>query len=214
MPWIKKLFLLLEGATEIPSPKVESIMKVFLIAVMLLAPHPQVEDVGVSVQSLKKSTIPDGFPFQVLDQGFAIFEITIENHSTEPWILQADQVTARDPKGKVLERATVSEITPKVLKLYRGNLRGIYGEGYSGGRPTTRQWEEVPTVSPSAGPGVISFGRAQQLRALLEHYEIQEVEVAPDSIYHGFLYLKSKNTGRKLSGSVVKLGDGMSVEVP
>ena len=189
-------------------------MKVFLLAALLLSPSPQGEDVSVSAQSLKKSDIPDGFPFQVLDQGFAILEITIENRSVEPWILHGDQVTATDPKGKVLERATVSEITPKVLKLYRGNSRGIYGEGYSGGRPTTRQWEDVPTVAPNAGPGQISFGRAQQLRDLLAHYEIQEVEVAPATIYRGFLYLKSKNTGRKLSGSVVQLGEKMSVEVP
>lgn len=189
-------------------------MKFFLLTVLLLSPPPQVENVTASAHSLKESDIPDGFPFQVLDQGFAIIEIIIENHSTESWTLQADQVTAADPQGKVLERATISEITPKVLKLYRGNRRGIYGEGYSGGRPTTRQWEDVPTVSPNAGPGQVSFGRAQQLRDLLEHYEIQEVEVAPDTTYRGLLYLKSKNTGRKLSGSVVELGERMSVDVP
>ena len=189
-------------------------MKVFLLAASLLFQPLQVKDVTASIQSLKKGDTPDGFPFQVLDQGFAIFEITIENHTTDTWIFQADQVTAADPKGKVLERATVSEITPKVLKLYRGNMRGIYGEGYSGGRPTTQQWEDVPTVTPTAGPGQISVGRAQQFRELLEHYAIHEVEIAPDTIYHGFLYLKSKNTGRRLSGSVVKLGDNFSVEVP
>ncbi len=188
--------------------------KILILAALLLISPLQGEDVTASVQSLKKSEIPDGFPFQVLDQGFAIFKITIENHSSEYWTLPADQITAVDPKGKQLKRATVSEITPKVLKLYRGNTRGIYGEGYSGGRPTTRQWEQVPTVSPNAGPGQISVGRAQQLRSLLEYYEIQQVEVAPDEVYRGFLYLKSKKTGGKLSGSVVKLGDEISVVVP
>ena len=189
-------------------------MKVFVLAALLLSAPLQAQDVTATVQSLKKSDIPDGFPFQVLDQGFAIFEIKIENHSSEIWTLQSDQVTAIDPKGKTLKRATVSEITPKVLKLYRGNMRGIYGEGYSGGRLTTQQWEDVPTVSPTAGPGQISVGRAQELRALLEHYEIHTAEVDPGTLYRGFLYLKSKDTGRRLSGSTVKLGDEMSVEVP
>ena len=129
-------------------------MKVLVLAALLFPVFPlQPEEVRISVQSLKKSEVPDGFPFQVLDQGFAIFRITIDNRSPEPWTLPADQVTAVSPKGKDLERAAATEITPKVVKLYRGNTRGIYGEGYSGGRPTTRQWEEVPTVSPGAGPG-------------------------------------------------------------
>jgi hypothetical protein len=194
--------------------KSESMVKVFVLAALLLSAPLQAEDLTARVQSLKKSELPDDFPFQILDQGFAIFEITIENRSSEIWTLPSDQITAVDPKGKTLDRATMSEITPKVLKLYRGNTRGIYGEGYSGGRLTTQQWEEVPTVSPNAGPGLVSFGRAQQLSALLEHYEIYEVEVAPYTTYRGFLYLKSKNTGRKLSGSVVELGDKMSVKVP
>ena len=189
-------------------------MKLLLLAALLLFPPPQGEDVEATVQSLKKSEIPDGFPFQALDQGFAIFEITIENHSSQPWTLPADQVTAVDPKGKALERATIFEITPKVIKLYRGKTRGIYGEGYSGGRPTTRQWEQVPTVSPGAGPGVISVGRAEQLHDLLDRYEIHPVEVAPGSTYRGLLYLKSKNTGRRLSGSTVRLNDRISVNVP
>ncbi len=189
-------------------------MKILLLAALLLFPPPQGDEVEISVQSLKKSEVPDDFPFQVLDQGFAIFEITIENHSAQHWTLPADQVTAVDPKGKALERATVFEITPKVIKLYRGKTRGIFGEGYSGGRPTTRQWEQVPTVSPGAGPGIISVGRAEQLRALLEHFKIHPVEVAPGTTYQGFLYLKSKHTGRKLSGSIVKLDDRISVKVP
>ena len=189
-------------------------MRVFVLAAMLLSTPLQLEEVSIGVQSLKKSEVPDGFPFQVLDQGFAIFQITIENHSSQIWTLQADQVTAVDPKGKDLKRAAATEITPKIVKLYRGNIRGIYAEGYSGGRPTTRQWEQVPTVSPNAGPGQVSVGRAQQLRALLEHYEIHPVEVAPGTTYEGFLYLKSKDTGRKLSGSVVSLGDQLSVRVP
>ncbi len=189
-------------------------MKVFVLTVMLFSVPLQLEEVRIGVQSLKKNEVPDNFPFQVLDQGFAIFQITIENHSSEIWTLRADQITAVNPKGENLERAVATEITPKIVKLHRGNIRGIYAEGYSGGRPTTRQWEEVPTVSPGAGPGQISVGRAQQLRALLEHYEIHQVDVAPESTYQGFLYLKSKDTGRKLSGSVVSLGDGVSVSVP
>ena len=61
---------------------------------------------------------------------------------------------------------------------------------------------------------MISVGRAEQLRDLLDRYEIHPVEVAPGSTYRGLLYLKSKNTGRRLSGSTVKLNDRISVNVP
>ncbi|MDA2934191.1 hypothetical protein MYX82_07590 [Acidobacteria bacterium AH-259-D05] len=189
-------------------------IETLLLGILLLSPPPQTEEITFSVQSLKKSELPDDFPFQVLDQGFAIFKITIENRSPQTWTFQPDQVETVNNKGKALERATVSEITPKVLKLYRGNLRGIYGEGYSGGRPTIRQWDQVPTVSPTASAGTISASRAPQLRALLEHYEIKKVDLDPGASYEGFLYLKSKKTGRKLSGSVLRLGDQVSVKVP
>ena len=189
-------------------------MNALLLAILLLPFTPQIEDVTFSVQSLKKSDLPDDFPFQVLDQGFAIFKISIKNHSPEIWTFQPDQLEVLDSRRKALERAAPEDITPKVIKLYRGNRRGIYGEGYSGGRPTAAQWERVPTISPTASSGKISANRAQQLRALLAHYEIQQINVAPGATYEGFLYLKSKKTGRELSGSVLRLGDEISVKVP
>jgi hypothetical protein len=100
------------------------------------------------------------------------------------------------------------------MKYYRGSQRGIYGEGYSGGRPTTQEWEQVPTVEPGRSSGTVSVGVGTSLRAVLEHYQVQEVNLAPGETAEGFFYLKSKKSGGKLSGSSLRLQNQVSIEIP
>ena len=189
-------------------------MNVLLMSLVLLSATPQVEEITFTVSSVKRSDLPDDFPFQVLDVGFAVLQLKMENRSSETWTFRPEEVEVFERKGKKLDRAIPTDIAPKLMKFYRGGQRGIYGEGYSGGRPTHEQWEQVPTVEPGRSPGTVSAGVGGSLRAVLEHYQVQEVNLAPGETAEGFLYLKSKKSGGKLSGSSLRFQNQVSIEIP
>ncbi len=189
-------------------------MKTLLMSLVLLSATPQVEEITFTVSSVKRSDLPNDFPFQTLDVGFAVLKLKMENLSSEAWTFRPEEVEFFEGKGKKLDRALPTDIAPKLMKFYRGGQRGIYGEGYSGGRPTYRQWEQVPTVEPGRSPGTVSAGVGGSLRAVLEHYQVQEVELAPGETAEGFLYLKSNKSGGKLSGSSLRFENQVSIEVP
>jgi hypothetical protein len=169
-------------------------MKALLISLLLLSATPQVEEIGFEVSSLKRSELPDDFPFQVLNEGFAVLKLKVENRSSEAWTFLPEEVEVFEGKGKKLDRALPTDIAPKLMKYYRGSQRGIYGEGYSGGRPTAQEWEQVPTVEPGKSPGTVSAGVGGSLRALLEHFQVQEITLAPGDTAEGFFYLKHLGT--------------------
>ncbi len=188
-------------------------MKVVLMSLLLLSATPQVEEIGFTVSSVKRSELPEEFPFQVLNEGFAILQLKMENRSSEAWTFRPEEVEVFEGKGKKLDRALPTDIAPKLMKYYRGSQRGIYGEGYAGGRPTTQEWGQAPTVEPGKIPGTVSAGVGGSLRAVLEHYQVQEVNLAPGESAEGFLYLKSKKSGGKLSG-VLRFQNQVSIEIP
>ena len=149
-------------------------MKALLISLLLLSAPPQIEESAFAVSSVKRSDLPDDFPFQVLYEGFAILNLKMENRSSEAWTFRPEEVEVFEGGGKTLDRAVPTDMAPKLMKYYRGNQRGIYGEGYSGGRPTPQEWEQVPTVEPGKSSGTVSVGVGASLRAVLEHYQVQE----------------------------------------
>lgn len=189
-------------------------MNALLISVLLLPAPPQIGEIAFTVSSVKRSELPDEFPFQVLYEGFAILNLKMENRSSEAWTFRPEEVEVFEGGGKTLDRAVPTDMAPKLMKYYRGNQRGIYGEGYSGGRPTTQEWEQVPTVEPGKSSGTISVGVGSSLRAVLEHYQVQEVNLAPGETAEGFFYLKSKKSGGKLSGSSLRFQNQVSIEIP
>ncbi len=189
-------------------------MNVILMSLFLLSPAPQVEEITFTVSSVKRSDLPDDFPFQVLNEGFAILKLKMENRSSEAWTFRPEEVEIFEGKGKKLDRAVPTEIAPKLMKYYRGSQRGIYGEGYAGGRPTTQEWEQTPTVEPGRSSGTVSADVGGSLRAVLEHYQVQRVNLAPGETAEGFLYLKSKTSGGKLSGSSLRFQNQVSIEIP
>jgi len=189
-------------------------MKALLISVLLLSAPPQIEEIGFTVSSVRRSELPDDFPFQVLNEGFAILKLKIENGSSKAWTFRPEEVEVFEGKGKELDRAIPTDIAPKLMKYYRGSQRGIYGEGYSGGRPTAQEWEQVPTVEPGRSSGTVSVGVGSSLRAVLEHYQVQEVNLAPGETAEGFFYLKSKKSGGKLSGGSLRFQYQVSIEIP
>ncbi|MCZ6769361.1 MAG: hypothetical protein O7D93_08965 [Acidobacteria bacterium] len=189
-------------------------MKVLVISFLLLASTPQIEEITFEVSSLKQSELPDDFPWQILNEGFAVLKLRIRNGSSGIWTFDPGEVEVFESGGKTINRAAPTEITPQLMKFYRGGQLGIYGEAYSGGRPTREEWERVPTVEPGARAGTVSVNVAQRLRAILEHYQLKQVEVAPGETLEGFLYLKSKKTGSKLSGSFLRFENQVSIEIP
>jgi len=182
-------------------------MKVVLMSLLLLSATPQVEEIGFTVSSVKRSELPEEFPFQVLNEGFAILQLKMENRSSEAWTFRPEEVEVFEGKGKKLDRALPTDIAPNLMKYYRGSQRGIYGEGYAGGRPTTQEWEQAPTVEPGKSPGTVSAGVG-------EHFQVQEVDLEPGETAEGFFYLKSKKSGGKLSGGSLRFQDQASIEIP
>ncbi len=189
-------------------------MKALLISLVLLSAPPQIEEIAFTVSSVKRSDLPDDFPYPTLDLGFAVLKLQMENRSSEAWTFRPEEVEVFEGGGKKLDRAVPTDIAPKLMKFYRGSQRGIYGEGYSGGRPTTQEWEQVPTVEPGRRSGTVSAGVGGRLRAALEHYQVQKVELSPGETAEGFFYLKSKKTGGKLSGSSLRFQNQVSIEIP
>ena len=189
-------------------------MIALLMSLVFLSATPQVEEITFTVSSVKRSDLPDDFPFQVLDVGFAVLKLKMENLSSEAWTFRPEEVEVFEGGGKKLDRAVPTDIAPKLMKFYRGSQRGIYGEGYSGGRPTTQEWEQVPTVEPGRRSGTVSAGVGGRFRAALEHHQVQEVELSPGETAEGFFYLKSKKTGGKLSGSSLRFQNQVSIEIP
>ena len=166
------------------------------------------------VYSLIRKDLPDGFPFQALFDGFAILKVEIQNDSGENRQLDLEGLRILDPKGRELERASPFDVTPKIVKYYRGNQRGIFGEGYAGGQPTPQEWERVPTVSPRSSGTTYSIETPKRIRATLEHYELKPGEIPAGDTFQGLLYVKSSEVGNKLSGSIVIFGALGSATVP
>lgn len=185
-----------------------------LISVLLLASTPQVQEITFDVFSLKRSDLPDDFPLQVLDVGFAVLKLKVRNGSAGTWTFHPAALQVFERGGKKLDRAIPTEITPKLMKFYRGGQLDISGEGYYGRRPTPQEQQRVPTVEPGARTGTVSATLGSRLRAILEHYEVKPVDVAPGQTWEGFLYLKSKKTGSRLSGSSLRFENQVSIEIP
>ena len=185
-----------------------------LISLLLLSATPQVEEIAFTVSSVKRSDLPDDFPFQVLNEGFAVLQLKMENLSSESWTFRPEEVEVFEGGGKKLDRAVPTDIAPKLMKYYRGTQRGIYGEGYAGGRPTRQQLEQAPTVEPGGSSRTVSAGVGGSLRAVLEDFQVQEVNLAPGETAEGFFYLKSKKSGGKLAGSSLRFQGQVSIEIP
>ena len=188
--------------------------------------------VFVEVKSLLKKDLPRGFPFQVFQEGFAILGVVVRNDSSASFRIDPAVMEARNHKKKRIKRARSTDITPKIVKYYRagqmGTHRRIYSEGQDPryGRQDPRYGRQTPSyggdprrtgrvvdVGGGSQPGVVNAGAAQQVRALLEEYEIQPRTIAAGESVEGFFYLKSKKSGRKLTGQLL-LSDENGASAP
>ncbi len=193
--------------------------------------------VFIEVKSLRKKDLPRGFPFQVFNEGFAILGVVVRNNSSANFDIDPEVMEARNHKKKRIKRARSSDITPKIIKYGRAGQMGTNGRIYSEGRATPgqdpryggpdpryggqtpryggdpRRTGRVVDVGGGSQPGVVVVGEAQKLTALLEGYEIQPGTLPAGESVEGFFYLKSKKSGRKLSGQLL-LSDKDGASVP
>lgn len=156
--------------------------------------------------------LPNDFPFQVFDVGFAVLRIRVKNVSDQQAAVDPATFEAKDPKGKRLKRVEPAEITPKLMKFYRsGGPPSIHGEvgygypSYPGAYPPHR--DRRPTVGVGVPAGKVDVSTGGVLRELLEHYQFSSVVLEPGQEVQGFIYLESKKSGRALSGGRVTLAD-------
>ncbi len=181
------------------------------------------EGVFVEVTSLRKKDLPRDFPFQVFQEGFAILGVVVRNDSSADFHLDPEKMEARNHKKKPIERARSTDITPKILKYHRVGKMGTQGGIHTrstypgqdpryggqdpryGRRGNRTRGRTIDVGGGGSGPGVVSAGAAQEVRALLEEYEIQPRNIPAGETVEGFFYLKSKKSGRKLSGQLLLL---------
>jgi hypothetical protein len=190
-----------------------SMKTAFLILTGLLFVQPLGSPVDLRTASFSRADLPDDFPFQALYENFAVIQVTISNNSKETWSFEPDDLQVFAPGGKKLKRALPTQITPKLIKYYKGNQAGIHGEIYAGGRPPYNQRQQTPTIEPSSRPRSYSISIPERIREILEYYELKPAEIEPGQRVEGFLYLKSKKHGTKLSGGKAALG-GVSAVIP
>jgi len=67
-------------------------MNILLISLVLLSAPPQVEEITFTVSSVKRSDLPDDFPYQTLDVGFAVLKLKMENLSSQAWTFRPKDV--------------------------------------------------------------------------------------------------------------------------
>lgn len=183
-----------------------------LAMILVLSFSPVVPpDFLVNVVALQKKDLPDGFPARVLEEDFAILQITIQNRMPESEVVNIEDLEVFDQKKKRIERALPTDIAPKLVKFYQGNPARLHGEASIGGG---RQWGPIgahrgpnPYRLPESGSRQIPATLGQDLRELLEKYELKPSLIGSGETVEGFYYLKSKKQGQELNGSTLQCGD-------
>ncbi len=182
-----------------------------LVWLTLLLGSAAGDGLTVEAKPLKRNELPDRFPWRVQDVGFAVVQVRLHNPTTHAWTFNPQTVQVLSSKKKKLKLASPEEMTPKLMKIYSSTRQGVHGAAHVGRQPTPSEWERVPTVDPNRSPGTVSVDQGQRLRSLLEEFEIGEVTLQPGESKQGLLYVKSKKTGARLYGGILRLENGTTV---
>lgn len=170
--------------------------------------------VKVETKSLRRPDLPEPFPYQLFNEGFAILEVRIENHSASEWIPDIAAIEVCNQKNKRIKTATPEEITPKLLKYHSGSEALVYSEVYSQSRLPRRTVIDSRTPkAPSGSAGKLSIETGRHIRGILGHHQLGDDPIPPGQEASGFIYLKSKKSGTHLRGWKVILGSGLEAIV-
>lgn len=186
--------------------------------------------VAVSAEFLNRADLPSDIDFPLLELGFAVVRVRIDNQGEQEWLVKADSVEVRDRKGKTLKPASLNEMTPKIMKHGKSSRRlaGVgaeigtrnpngYPGAYPGRYPTARgaSYPGVyqPPIPANAPPRTVQLGEAQRIRGVLEGHQITETTLQPGQSLEALLYLKSKKPASELSGGQLLIAPLPPVEV-
>ncbi len=166
------------------------------------------QDMELKARSMLKGTLPIGFPTEILDAGFAVIELTIINKGESSKEVSPDTILTWSPKKKRLSRVLPSKIMPRMMKFYRGQNR-IGGDIYTG--------SSLPPGGNSGGVTAGSRARSysvvaiQQLRIILEGYQLKKGALEGGESIQGYIYVKSKKRGVQLAGGKVEIDQTSAV---
>ena len=178
-----------------------------LVLLLALVAGSQTGNVNIEAKSLTKNGTAEGFPLMVYEMGFAVLEVRIKNDSSDAFSIDLEELKIFSENGKKIDRALPTDIAPKLMKFYTGGSAGVHGEGYYGypRRPTQPEMDRSPEIGTPSTVGKVSASKGQEIRALLESFELTSGTVAPGEEVSGYVYLKSKKSGNKLNGGHVQL---------
>lgn len=179
-----------------------------LLVLLLFSPQSAAEEASASLtaKSLKRSELPDDFPLRILDVGFAVIEVTLENRGAKGLEIDPAEFQAFAPKGRRLESAALTDVVPELVKFHsRTGSPGVHGELYRRRLPYPYGGpHRSPQTGPSvAGPRMVSAGLAAEIRQSLEKHLLQETRLAAGGQVKGFLFFKSRQSGNRLEGGRV-----------
>jgi len=175
---------------------------VFALVWLALAWSLYGQDMELKARSMSKGVLPIGFPTEILDAGFAVIELTIINKGESLKEVSPDLILTWSPKKKRLSRVPPSKIIPKMMKFYRGRNR-IGGDIYTGSSLPPRGNAGGATAGSRARS--YSVVAVQQLRVILEGYQLKEGSLEGGESIQGYIYVKSKKRSAQLSGGKVEL---------
>lgn len=187
--------------------------RIFLLMLFALPSFSLAQDLEIRAHSLRKADLPDDFPFQVLQEGFAIVRVKLENATGADLPLDLSSLEIRKPGGKTLKRADPTEIAPKLMKYYRGGNARFLGEAHVGRRPTAPELQRSPSVGADVNAGSIDVSTGTRLRTILQSFQLPESTLPPGESVEGFVYVRSKKSGTHLRGGSVQLGESKA-EIP
>ena len=171
------------------------------------------QDIFVEATSLVRRDLPNRFPYQVFNEGFAIVRVRIRNDSVSDYWVDSEKMRLYNPNGKVIERVRSSDLTPRLIKYYQGEGNkdwniNIPGKPniYIGRRGRYGRMSDV-NVRGGSPPGTIHVGKVQELKQLLEQHEMKPTNIAPGKRMESLIYLKSKKSGNRLIGGHIELTD-------
>ncbi len=170
------------------------------------------KDLSCEVTSLRRQDLPDEFPFQIFEAGFAVLRIRCRNQSGASLLLDPAEIQVFGPgKKKPLQQAEATDVAPRLVKYYvrsGGVHPTVFGEARSGypypPDPNRARYEaQRPGVGIPGHAGQVDAGTGEALRSLLESYRLEAVHLEPEEETEGYLYLESKKRGNALSGGFI-----------
>ncbi len=188
-----------------------SLLTCLFLSVWLQAPSP---DVKVEAYFLSMHRLPPEVDYSILNSGFGVLYMKIRNDLSTPLPLDPDAAVLTDPKNKPVARAVPTEIAPKVVDKWSGGKSTLQtGQGrYID--PYGRRWSTGPEVTIGREEArVVHASKGQQIREILERYQLKKADLNPGEEIEVLLYFKTKKYPLDFVGAKLQLAPGVTTTV-